>query len=262
MQLNFVCFLGGPHDKASAYITIWPGAGGVDAQDWTAILSRMYIRYAERKKYKVQVLDEHRGEEAGLKRITLEIDGKYAYGYLRGEHGVHRLVRISPFSSQKLRHTSFAMVEVMPKMPEVTKEIEISPDEIEVETFRASGPGGQNVNKVSTAVRIKHIPSGIIASVQTGRSQGDNRIKAMEIIKAKLYMQKMQAREKELKGIKGDMGEAEWGNQIRSYVLHPYQMVKDTRTEYETSAVQDVLDGELDDMIEAEVRTRKIEKST
>ena len=251
-------FLGGPHDKQSAYLTIRAGAGGVDAQDWAAMLLRMYRRYGERKHYKVQLLEEGKGEEAGIKHAVLEIDGPYAYGYLRGEHGVHRLVRISPFSAQKLRHTSFAMVEVMPKMAEISKEIDISPDDLELDTFRASGPGGQNVNKVSSAVRIKHIPSGITVSVQSGRSQGENRIKALEILKAKLYMERIKKREQKLKGLKGEVGKAEWGNQVRSYVLQPYQMVKDNRSHYETSAVEDVLDGDLDAMIESEIRTREI----
>ena len=254
-------FFGGPHDKESVYLTVRAGAGGVDAQDWASMLVRMYQRYGERKNYKVHLIEESKGEEAGIKRAVLEIDGPYAYGYLRGEHGVHRLVRISPFSAQKLRHTSFAMVEVIPKMPELSKEIDIAPENLEMDTFRASGPGGQNVNKVSSAVRIKHIPSGITVSVQSGRSQGDNRAKALEIIKAKLYIERLKKREQELRGLKGNMGAAEWGNQIRSYVLHPYQMVKDTRSNYETRAVEDVLDGDLDAMIESEIRTREITTS-
>ena len=255
-KVEFRLFLSGPYDKESAYITVSSGAGGTDAQDWAEMLFRMYGRYAERKGFRAHLLEEHKGEEAGIKKATLEIQGKYVYGYLRGEQGVHRLVRLSPFSAQKLRHTSFALVEVVPKIPDVDKEIDIPEGDLEMEAYRSSGPGGQNVNKVSTAVRMKRIPSGITVAVQSARTQGENRAKALELIKTKLYLKKAEERKKVLKTLKGEVKEAEWGSQIRSYVLHPYKMVKDLRSGFETSAVSGVLDGELDDMIESEIRTR------
>lgn len=260
--VEFRLFLSGPFDKASAYITVTSGAGGTDAQDWAAMLLRMYSRYAERKGFTTHLLEEHKGEEAGIKKATLEVDGKYVYGYLRGEQGVHRLVRISPYSAQKLRHTSFVLVEIVPQIPEVNATIEIPSEDLEVEAYRSSGPGGQNVNKVSTAVRMKHIPSGITVAVQSARTQGENRAKALELIKTKLYLKKTEERAKVLKTLKGEVKEAEWGSQIRSYVLHPYKMVKDLRSGFETSGVSSVLDGELDDMIESEIRTREIARKT
>ncbi|MBI2463083.1 MAG: peptide chain release factor 2 [Candidatus Spechtbacteria bacterium] len=256
--LELKLFLSGSYDKNDCYVTIWSGAGGVDAQDWASMLLRMYTRYCERQGFLIKILDEHRGEEAGIKRVTFQVDGKYAYGYLQNEAGVHRLVRISPFSAQKLRHTSFAMVEVMPRVAEVSKEIEVKPQDVEMEAYRSSGPGGQNVNKVSTAVRLKHIPSGITVAVQSERSQADNRNKALEILKEKLYLQKVMEQQKEMKELRGELKEAEWGSQIRSYVLHPYQMVKDHRSGLETTRIQDVLDGNLQEFIEAGLRTKKV----
>src|SRR3989338_3716188 len=244
-DLEFRLFLSGPYDKNSCYITVWSGAGGTDAQDWAGMLLRMYQRFCERRGWRAKVLEEHKGEEAGIKRATIQVDGDYAYGYLRGESGVHRLVRISPFSAQKLRHTSFAMAEIMPQIPEVAKDIEMK-------AFRSSGPGGQNVNKVSSAVRLRHIPTGMTIAVQSERSQSDNRAKALELLKTKLYLQKLSERKDELQGIRGELKEAEGGSQIRSYGFHPYQMVKDHRTEVETSQVDSVLEGALDEFIEAE----------
>ncbi len=253
-ELEFHLFLSGPYDANNCYMTIWSGAGGVDAQDFAEMLLRMYLRYCERKGYKAQVLEEHEGAEGGVKRAMIEIDGDYVYGYLKGESGVHRLVRVSPFSAQKLRHTSFAQVEILPELPDVPKDMEIKPQDVEMEAFRSSGPGGQNVNKVSTAVRLRHIPTGITVAVQTGRSQADNRAKAMDILKTKLYLKELQSRKSEISELRGELKEAEWGSQIRSYVLHPYQMVKDNRTGVETSQVEKVFDGDLDEFIEAEVR--------
>lgn len=253
-ELEFHLFLSGPYDANNCYMTIWSGAGGVDAQDFAEMLLRMYTRYAERKGYKTDVLEKHEGAEGGIKRAMLEIDGDYAFGYLKGEAGVHRLVRVSPFSAQKLRHTSFAQVEIMPDLPEVPKDIEIKPQDVEMEMFRSSGPGGQNVNKVSTAVRLRHIPSGIAVAVQSERSQAENRMKAMDILKTKLYLKELQSRQSELSELRGELKEAEWGSQIRSYILHPYQMVKDNRTGVETSQVEKVFDGDLDEFIEAEIR--------
>lgn len=253
-DLEFRLFLSGPYDKNGCYISVWSGAGGTDAQDWAGMLVRTYQRFCERRGWRAKILEEHKGEETGMKRATIQVDGDYAYGYLRGESGVHRLVRISPFSAQKLRHTSFAMVEIVPQIPEVAKDIEIKQEDIEMEAFRSSGPGGQNVNKVSSAVRLRHIPTGITIAVQSERTQGDNRAKALELLKTKLYMQKLSQRKEELQGLRGELKEAEWGSQIRSYIFHPYQMVKDHRTEIETSQVDSVLDGNLDEFVEAEIR--------
>lgn len=253
-------FLGGKYDKGNAVITITAGAGGQDAQDWAAMLSRMYERYCERKGWKVNVVHQSFGDmgpdgRIGVKQVVFETNGKYAFGLLKKESGVHRLVRISPFSAKQLRHTSFASVEAMPQIDMAEeKDIEIKPEDLQVDLFRSSGPGGQNVNKRETAVRLTHIPTGIAVTSQTQRSQQQNREKAMEILAAKLYVQKEQEREKELAKLKGQRASIEWGSQIRSYVLHPYQLVRDHRTEYETSNVRAVLDGDLDELIEAELK--------
>lgn len=244
-------FLGGKYDKNNALITISSGVGGRDAQDWASMLFRMYNRYCESKSWDIEILNESFGEEGGIKSATLEIKGSYAYGYLKNEAGVHRLVRISPFSPNKLRHTSFSALEVLPEID--AKDIEIKAEDLRVDTFRSSGAGGQNVNKRETAVRITHLPTGIAVAVQTERSQQQNKEKAMQVIASKLHILQVKKEEEELSKTKKIKKSAEWGAQIRSYVLHPYQMVKDHRTGYETSQVEKVLDGDLDDFIEAEL---------
>ena len=234
-------------------MSIRAGAGGVDAQDWAEMLLRMYLRYAEKHKFKAQVIHITVGQEAGIKNVTLELNGSYAYGYLRGEAGVHRLVRLSPFDADKLRHTSFALVEILPDFGEMP-EIAIRPEDIKIDTYRASGPGGQYVNKTESAVRITHLPFGIVAACQSERLQGANKKKAMKLLQIKLFQKQLQTQKKERKKIQGKQVAAEWGNQIRSYVLHPYKMVKDLRTKVETNDAEGVLDGELDKFIEAEIK--------
>ena len=256
-------FLSGKYDKENAILSIYAGAGGADAQDWATMLSRMYQKYCESKGFKLKILNQSFGEPGGpegrigLKSITIEIKGKMAYGYLKKENGVHRLVRISPFSSQKLRHTSFALVEVLPELSEIDKnEIEIRSEELKIDTFCASGPGGQNVNKRESAIRIIHIPTKIIVACQSERLQGLNRKKAMKILYSKLFQLKKEVEKTEAKKIKGDNISIEWGSQIRSYILHPYKLVKDNRTKIETNNVEAVLNGELNDFIEAEIKIR------
>lgn len=252
-------FLAEKYDSRNAILSIYAGAGGTDAQDWTTMLLRMYERYCAKKGFETKIWHQTFGEgggpegRIGTKSVTLEIRGPFAYGFLKKESGVHRLVRISPFSARKLRHTSFALVEVL---PEIEKEIEIriNPQDLKIETFRASGPGGQYVNRRESAVRITHLPTGIVAASQSERLQGLNRQIAMKLLYAKLYQLKQKQKQKELLKIKGKPVSPEWGNQIRSYVLHPYKMVKDLRTGVETSDVKAVLDGNLDEFIEAEIK--------
>lgn len=253
-------FLSGKYDKENAILTIHSGAGGLDAQDWGAMLLRMYSRYCQRQGFKLSVIDESFGEgvcdgRVGYKEVSVYIKGLNAYGYLKKENGVHRLVRKSPFNAKNLRQTSFALVEVFPEFPQNDlKDFELRPDDIKIDFYRASGPGGQYVNKRESAVRATHIPTGIFATCQTERLQGQNKERALEILKMKLFHFSQESRESELAKIKGERMSASWGNQIRNYVLDPYQLVKDTRTGVETSRVSEVLDGDLENFIEAEIR--------
>lgn len=250
-------FLSGKYDKRNTIMTIYSGAGGIDAQDWAEMLLRMYLRYAERQKFKARVVHITAGQEAGIKNATLEIKGPYAYGYLKGEAGVHRLVRLSPFNADNLRHTSFAKVEVLPEFPEIS-EIKLEPEDLKIDTYRASGPGGQYVNKTESAVRITHLPTGVVAACQSERLQGENKKRALKLLQIKLFQRKIREQEKEKKKLKGKPLEVGWGNQIRSYVLHPYKMVKDLRTGTESSEPEKVLDGDLDSFIQAELRGPKL----
>lgn len=249
-DLEFHLLLSGEYDRKNAILSIHAGAGGTEAQDWASMLLRMYLRWAERHRFKADVVDQRNGEEAGILSAQVEISGPWAYGYLKAERGVHRLVRISPFDSAKRRHTSFALVEVLPEI-EDDVQVSINPDDIRMDVYRAQGAGGQNVQKNSTAVRITHIPSGIVVAVQNERSQLQNKEMALKILRGKLLDLEIERREAEQARLKGVHKEAGWGNQIRSYVLQPYQMVKDLRTEHETSQTGAVLDGDLDDFIQA-----------
>lgn len=246
-------YLGGEFDSSNCYMTISGGAGGTEAQDWAAMLVRMYLRYCERKGWKANLLEKTDGQEAGIKTATFHIVGEMAYGNLKCEKGTHRLVRISPFGAKGLRQTSFALVEVLPEITE-TKEIEINPNELRIDTFRSGGAGGQNVNKVESAVRITHVPSGIVVACQTERSQLQNRAQAMSILRAKLLEKKRAEELSQKKDLKGSTQSADFGQQIRSYVLHPYQMVKDLRTNAETGDTAAVLDGDLQQFIDAELK--------
>jgi len=249
--LELLTYFSGKHDNSAAIVTISAGAGGTEAQDWTEMLLRMYLRYAETQDWKAQILDENRGQEAGIKHVTVRVEGDYVYGKIKHEAGVHRLVRQSPFNADSLRQTSFALVDVI---PEVTKElVDIRQDDLEFSAFRSGGKGGQNVNKVSTAVRIKHIPTGIVVSCSTERSQLQNRERSMLMLASKLEHLRELQHAQSIADVRGDVKSAEWGNQIRSYVLHPYKMVKDHRTETETSDAESVLNGKLDEFIESMV---------
>lgn len=249
-SLELTTLLSGEYDRNNAILSVNAGAGGTDAQDWAQILLRMYSRWAEAKGYKIEIPDISYGEEAGIKSVTIVVSGDFAYGYLKAEKGIHRLVRMSPFNADGKRHTSFASVEVIPEITEDIK-VEIDPADMRIDTFRASGPGGQNVNKVSSAIRITHIPTGIIAQSQSDRSQHANREAAMKILKARLYEMLLEERKEKIEELRGKRKDIGWGNQIRSYVFAPYTMVKDHRTGAEISSVDKVIDGDIDMFIEA-----------
>jgi peptide chain release factor 2 len=254
-QREFTAMLSGPYDRSDALLTINSGAGGTDSQDWAAMLQRMYLRWIERHGFEAEVLDFSEGDEAGIKSVTIAVNGPYAYGYLRAEKGIHRLVRLSPFDAAHRRHTSFAQVEVLPQV-EDDNQIVINPDDLEIDVYRSSGAGGQNVQKNATAVRIRHIPSGIVVTCQNERSQMQNRENALRVLRARLLEIKVAEQERQMAELRGEYQKAEWGSQIRSYVLHPYQMVKDHRTDYETGNTSAVLDGDLDGFIEAYLRSQ------
>lgn len=242
------------YDAGNALLTINAGEGGTDAQDWAAMLERMYLRWCEQHGYETEILDFNEGEEAGIKTVSIAVNGPYAFGYLRPEKGVHRLVRLSPFDSAHRRHTSFAQVEVLPEAAQEDPVVQINPEDIKIDIFRSSGAGGQNVQKNATAVRITHLPTGIVVSCQNERSQMQNRENAMRVLRARLLHLYQEEQDRQVASLRGEYVKAEWGSQIRSYVLHPYQMVKDHRTEYEVGNAQSVLDGNLDGFIEAWLR--------
>jgi len=252
-KLEFGLAFSGPYDGRSAILAVHAGAGGVESMDWAEMLLNMYLRWAEGRGFKADILDKSLGEEAGIKSAVLQIEGEYAYGYLKSEHGVHRLIRLSPYDTDHARHTSFALVEIMPEA-EGDVDIHIDTDDLKIDTFRSSGPGGQNVQKVSSAVRITHLPSGLVVSSQTERSQLQNKETAMRILRSRLFQQEIERRAKERAKIKGQRISAEWGSQIRSYTLHPYRLVKDHRTGYETGNSEAVLGGGLDEFINAYLR--------
>ncbi len=253
-DLEFQLAFSGEYDTRNALLAVHSGAGGTESQDWSQMLLRMYLRWAERRGFEAEVLDLSPGEEAGVKSALITVKGAYAYGYLKAEHGVHRLVRLSPFDADHARHTSFALIEVMPEVESEVK-VSINTDELKVETFRASGPGGQHMQKTSTAVRISHLPTGLVASCQNERSQLRNKETALRILRSRVLELELEKKAEEQAKLKGEHISAGWGNQIRSYVLHPYKMVKDHRTDYETSDAAAVLDGELDEFIRAYLKS-------
>ena len=257
----FQQMLSGQYDEVDAILAIHAGAGGTDSQDWADMLQRMFLRWAGNKKYQVEILDMTPGEEAGIKSVTLSIQGKYAYGYLRSERGVHRLVRLSPFDAAHRRHTSFALVEVLPKIDNNDDEGLVDMNDVKIDVYRSSGAGGQNVQKNSTAIRLTHIPSGIVVTCQNERSQGQNREVALSVLRSRLLQIRLAKKEAEIAVLKGDYTKAEWGSQIRSYVLHPYQMVKDHRTNFEVGSAENVLDGQLDRFMEEYLKQGDSEKN-
>jgi peptide chain release factor 2 len=259
-KIEFNAMLSGEYDRGDALLAIHAGAGGTDSQDWAEMLERMYLRWAENHGYETDILDFTEGEEAGIKSVTIAINGPYAFGYLRPEKGVHRLVRLSPFDANHRRHTSFALVEVLPQVEDDT-EVNINPNDLRIDTYRSAGAGGQNVQKNDTAVRITHIPTGLVVTCQNERSQTQNKENAMRVLRSRLLEIKQQEQEEELAELRGEYTKAEWGSQIRSYVLHPYQMVKDHRTDYEVGNAQAVLNGEIDGFIEAYLRSKMGEKT-
>ena len=254
-EKEITILLSGKYDQGNALLAIHAGAGGTDSQDWAAMLERMYLRWAELKGYKTEILDRTAGEEAGLKSVTISVQGDLAYGYLMCEKGVHRLVRLSPFDAAHRRHTSFALVEVLPEI-EDSEEVVIRPEDIEIEVYKSSGAGGQNVQKNMTAIRIIHLATGLVVTCQNERSQSQNRESALKVLRARLFEIQQQQRSDEVSELKGEFKKVEWGSQIRSYVLHPYQMVKDHRSEYETGNTQAVLDGHIDGFIEAYLKMK------
>jgi peptide chain release factor 2 len=254
---QFTAMLSGPYDSGDALLAIHAGAGGTDSQDWAGMLQRMYLRWAEQRGYEAEVLDTTEGEEAGIKSVTISVGGKYAYGYLRSEKGVHRLVRLSPFDAAHRRHTSFALVEILPQVAFDSPEVQVDPSEIKIDTFKSSGAGGQNVQKNATAIRVTHLPTGIVVTCQNERSQSQNREFALRILRSRLLEIQKAEKAEEIAVLRGEYTKAEWGSQIRSYVLHPYQMVKDHRTEHETGNTGAVLDGDLDAFMEAYLQQGK-----
>jgi len=253
----FTAMLSGKYDEGDAILAIHAGAGGTDSQDWAEMIQRMYLRWAEAQGFKTEILDTTLGEEAGIKSVTIAISGQYAFGYLRSEKGVHRLVRLSPFDAAHRRHTSFALVEVLPQVAMDSPEVQINPSDVKIDVFKSSGAGGQNVQKNSTAIRLTHIPSGIVVTCQNERSQMQNKEAAMTVLRSRLFQIQQAKQDAEIAVLKGDYTKAEWGSQIRSYVLHPYQLVKDHRTEYEVGNAQSVLDGALTGFMEAFLRQKE-----
>ncbi len=255
--LEFDTLLSGPYDRGNAILSINAGAGGTDAQDWAEMLERMYLRWAEKSGFGREIIHLTEGEEAGIKSISIAISGKYAYGYLRAEKGVHRLVRLSPFDAAHRRHTSFVQVEVLPEVTAEDPDVTINPDDLEMDVYKSAGAGGQNVQKNATAIRIRHKPTGIVVTCQNERSQLQNKENALKVLRGRLYALKLEEQEKEIAKLKGEFQKIEWGSQIRSYVLHPYQLVKDHRTDFEMGNAQAVLDGDIDGFIQAYLKYKK-----